>query len=133
MGEGVMGLLEQEVELLTRLQGLMETEKTCLSEQNGEALFRVAKEKEQIAAQLETLEKEMRSQGATGTSLKHSPGTAELFRHRNELIEDIRDKGQIQEKIVQGQAERTGQLLGFLKNVKSRSSQYDSRGKLRQK
>ena len=124
-------ILEQEVEQLELLHGLMQEERECLARMDRETLLRLTREKEALAIRMRRLH--ARREGSVDedrASLSRTPGTSGLFRARDALIRDLRDLGRTQKEIVETQKEQVGHLLAFLQNLRYQSATYDRKGTL---
>jgi flagellar biosynthesis/type III secretory pathway chaperone len=124
-------ILEQEVEQLELLHGLMQEERECLARMDRETLLRLTREKEALAIRMRRLH--ARREGLVDedrASLSRAPGTSGLFRARDALIRDLRDLGRTQKEIVETQKEQVGHLLAFLQNLRYQSATYDRKGTL---
>jgi flagellar biosynthesis/type III secretory pathway chaperone len=124
-------ILEQEVEHLELLHGLMQEERECLARMDRETLLRLTKEKEALVIRMRRLH--ARREGLIDedrSSLSRAPGTSDLFRTRNALIRELRDLGQTQKEIVETQKEQVGHLLAFLQNLRYQATTYDRKGTL---
>jgi flagellar biosynthesis/type III secretory pathway chaperone len=132
MGER-KAILEQEIEQLRCLQGLMKAERECLARMNGEGLLRLVREKDGLVRRLARLQEERRT--LPGTS---GPGAGdaaqalrELFVVRNALVSELREQSRVHERILEEQSERVGHMLGFFRSVFSRNATYDRNGRMR--
>ena len=124
-------ILEQEVEQLQQLRGLMQEERECLARMDREALLRVTRKKEALAVRMRRLHSQRESlDGEERASLAKAPGTSTLLRTRNTLVQDLRDFGRTQKEIVEAQKTQVGHLLGFLQNLRYQSATYDCKGNL---
>jgi flagellar biosynthesis/type III secretory pathway chaperone len=131
MGER-RAILEEEIEQLRCLQGLMKTEKDCLACMNGEGLLRVVREKDGLVRRLGQLQERRQSlQGNTGPAEGHARAIRQLLDVRSALISEIREQSRIHEKILEDQSEQVGRLLGFFQSVLTRNSVYDQKGRMK--
>ena len=124
-------ILEQEVEQLELLHGLLQEERECLARMDRETLLRLTSEKEALAIRIRRLQ--TRREGLVEEdrdSLSRAPETSDLLRARNVLIGELRDLGRTQKEIVETQREKVGHLLSFLQNLRYQSATYDSKGNL---
>ena len=123
-------LLEEEVEQLGHLQRLMRAERECLLRMDREALIRLTREKEALALRMKKLTTRRQSlEERDRDSMSNVPGICDLSQVRNTLLQEVREMNRVQKEIVETQREQVGQLLGFLRNLRLRSSTYDSTGK----
>lgn len=124
-------ILEQEVEQLERLHGLMQEERECLARMDRETLLRLTREKEALAIRMRRLNAEREGLlDEDKASLSTAPGTSGLLRTRNRLIQELRDLGRTQKEIMETQKEQVGHLLAFLQNLRYQSTTYDRTGYL---
>jgi flagellar biosynthesis/type III secretory pathway chaperone len=132
MGER-KAILEEEIEQLRCLQGLMKAERECLARMNGEGLLRLVREKEGLVRRLDRLQERRRSLPRLS-----DPGAGEgtdafreLLRLRNALVSDIREQSRVHERVLEEQSERVGDLIGFFRSAFSRNATYDRNGRMR--
>jgi|GEM_PF-5375276 len=124
-------ILEQEVEQLELLHGLLQEERECLARMDRETLLRLTREKEALAIEIRRLH--ARREGLADedrASLSGAPGTSDLMGTRNALIQELRDLGRTQKEIMETQKEQVGHLLAFLQNLRYQSATYDRKGTL---
>ena len=124
-------ILEQEVEQLEQLHGLMQEERECLARMDRETLLRLTREKEALTIRMRRLHTEREGLlDEDKASLSTAPGTSGLLRTRNRLIQELRDLGRTQKQIMETQKEQVGHLLAFLQNLRYQSATYDRMGTL---
>ena len=124
-------ILEQEVEQLEHLHGLMQEERECLARMDRETLLRLTREKEALAIRMRRLNAEREGLlDEDKASLSTAPGTSGLLRTRNRLIQELRDLSRTQKEIMETQKERVGHLLAFLQSFRYQSATYDRMGNL---
>jgi flagellar biosynthesis/type III secretory pathway chaperone len=124
-------ILEQEVEQLEHLQGLMREERECLARMDRDALLRLAREKEALAIRLRRLHTRREAMDDQDkASMSEVPGTSGLLRTRDTLIQHLRDFSRTQKEIMETQKAQVGHLLAFLQNLRYQSATYDSKGNL---
>jgi flagellar biosynthesis/type III secretory pathway chaperone len=124
-------LLEKEVEHLKKLHRMMQEERECLVRMDRETLLRLTREKEALAIRMQRLHTQREDLvDEDRTSLRKAPGTSDLLRARNTLIQELRDFGRTQKVIMETQKGRVGDLLAFLQNLRYQSATYDHRGSL---
>ncbi len=131
MGER-RAILEEEIQHLKCLQGLMKTEKDCLAGMNGEGLLRVVREKDGLVRRLGQLKARRRSLPVgTDGGAGQPKAVRELLDLRNALVSEIREQSRVHERILEDQSEQVGRLLGFFQSVFSRGSVYDRNGRMK--
>jgi len=124
-------ILEQEVEQLELLHGLMQEERECLARMDRETLLRLTREKEALTIRMRQLHTQREDLvDEEGTSFAKAPGTSGLLRTRNTLIQELRDLSRGQKEIMETQKEQVGHLLAFLQNLRYQSATYDHKGSL---
>jgi uncharacterized protein YhaN len=122
-------ILEEEVEELEHLQGLMREERECLVRMDRDALLRLAREKEALARRMRDLmarKERLEEQGLDARSAV--PPIPGLLRTRHALVEELREMSRVQREMVDTQQKQVGQLLVFLQNLRCRSTTYDCKG-----
>jgi FlgN protein len=125
-------LLEQEVEQLEHLRGLLRDERECLVRMDLQAVLRLAREKEALARRMRSLQAEKEGLEEEGTDgLRGVPVIHELLHTRNTLLQEVRELGRTQQEIIETQRGKISQLLGFLQNMKNHSATYDCKGKFK--
>jgi flagellar biosynthesis/type III secretory pathway chaperone len=124
-------ILEQEVEQLEQLHGLMHQERECLGRMDRETLLRLTREKEAVAIRMQRLHNQRAGLAEEDeATFSKTRGTSDLLRARNTLIQELRDLSRTQKEIVETQREQVGHLLAFLQNLRYQSATYDCKGNL---
>jgi flagellar biosynthesis/type III secretory pathway chaperone len=125
-------ILEEEIEQLRHLQGVMQEERECLLRMDRDDLVRLTGEKEALAQQMRRLNaRKERLEGEDEESLSGVPGVSRLFQTRDDLLRELRELSAVQTKIIDTQKEQIGELLSFLQNLRHPSTTYDNKGNFR--
>jgi len=125
-------ILEEEVEELERLQGLMREERECLLRMDREGLLRLARDKEALAQRMRTLNSQKEQlQEEDRDASSSGQGVSDLFHTRKTLLQELRETSRMHKEIVDTQRDQVGQLLAFIQNLRNPTTTYDNTGNLR--
>jgi flagellar biosynthesis/type III secretory pathway chaperone len=125
-------ILEEEVEQLEHLKGLMREEKECLHRMDREGLLRLAREKEALARRMRKLNsRKEQLQDENRDASSSAQGVSDLYHARNTLLQELREMTRTQKEIIDTQRDQVGQLLAFIQNLRCPSTTYDCTGNLR--
>jgi hypothetical protein len=125
-------ILEEEIEELEHLQGLMREERECLLRMDREGLLRLARDKEALAQRMRKLNsRKEQLQDEDRDASSKGQGVSDLFRTRNILLQELRETSRSHKEIIDTQRDQVGQLLGFIQNLRNPSTTYDCTGNLR--
>jgi flagellar biosynthesis/type III secretory pathway chaperone len=125
-------ILEEEVEQLVHLQGLMREERDCLHRMDREGLLRLSKDKEALARRMRKLNSQKEQlQDENRDASSSALGVSDLVHTRNTLLQELREMSRVQKEIIDTQRDHVGQLLAFVQNLRCPSTTYDCTGNLR--
>jgi len=125
-------ILEEEVEELEHLQGLMREERECLLRMDREGLRRLARDKEALAFRMRKLNSQKEQlQDENGEASSSVQGVSDLFHARKTLLQELREMSRMHEEIIDTQRDQVGQLLAFIQNLRNPTTTYDCTGNLR--
>jgi uncharacterized protein YhaN len=125
-------ILEEEVEELEHLQGLMREERECLLRMDREGLLRLARDKEALAQRMRTLNsRKEQLQDENRDASSSEQGVSDLFSAKKALLQELRETSRMHKEIIDTQRDQVGQLLAFIQNLRNPTTTYDCTGNLR--
>ena len=125
-------ILEEEVEELEHLRGLMREEKECLLRMDREGLLRLARDKEALAQRMRTLNsRKEQLQDENRDASSSEQGVSDLFSAKKTLLQELRETSRMHKEIIDTQRDQVGQLLAFIQNLRNPTTTYDCTGNLR--
>jgi len=125
-------ILEEEVEELEHLQGLMREERECLLRMDREGLLRLARDKEALAQRMRTLNsRKEQLQDENRDASSSEQGVSDLFSAKKTLLQELRETSRMHKEIIDTQRDQVGQLLAFIQNLRNPTTTYDCTGNLR--
>ena len=125
-------ILEEEVEELEHLRGLMREEKECLLRMDREGLLRLARDKEALAQRMRTLNsRKEQLQDENRDASSSEQGVSDLFSAKKTLLQELRETSRVHKEIIDTQRDQVGQLLAFIQNLRNPTTTYDCTGNLR--
>lgn len=125
-------ILEEEVEELEHLQGLMREERECLLRMDREGLLRLARDKEALAQRMRTLNsRKEQLQDENRDASSSEQGVSDLFSAKKTLLQELRETSRMHKEIIDTQRDQVGQLLAFIQNLRNPTTTYDNTGNLR--
>jgi flagellar biosynthesis/type III secretory pathway chaperone len=125
-------ILEEEVDELEHLRGLMREEKECLLRMDREGLLRLARDKEALAQRMRTLNsRKEQLQDENRDASSSEQGVSDLFSAKKTLLQELRETSRMHKEIIDTQRDQVGQLLAFIQNLRNPTTTYDCTGNLR--
>lgn len=125
-------ILEEEVEELEHLRGLMREERECLLRMDREGLLGLARDKEALAQRMRTLNsRKEQLQDENRDASSSEQGVSDLFSAKKTLLQELRETSRMHKEIIDTQRDQVGQLLAFIQNLRNPTTTYDCTGNLR--
>jgi hypothetical protein len=125
-------ILEEEVEELEHLRGLMREERECLLRMDREGLLRLARDKEALAQRMRKLNSQKEQlQDENRDASSSEQGVSDLLYTRKTLLQELRETSRMHKEIIDTQRDQVGQLLAFIQNLRNPTTTYDRTGSLR--
>ncbi len=126
-----MEIMEEEVLQLNKLKDIIDIEKESLIAMDREKLLKAVLKKEKVVLRLKQLNDERQALAREEGQPVRGAEEAEFLNIRKKLLEDVRNKNLVQQKVLETQMAQVENLVAFFKHFQDHSAIYDRRGRLR--